>query len=259
VQAKVRISIVTYNSDKVFKTLDYLIEEFKNDSNYAISIYDNHSDEDFVEKLKMYEPFAEITFGSTNNGFGYGHNANLLKAMEDYFLIFNPDVLLKKAALEKMLIELENEKEASMMVPRITNEDGSTQHLIRSRFTIFDLIIRRFPIKVVRNMFSKRIAEYECVNLPSDQKSYIKIGSGCFILIKSKTFKALDGFDDRFFMYLEDYDFCLRVNKVSKIVYMPQVSVVHFWERGSGKNFKLAWIHVKSLFKFFNKWGWKWF
>lgn len=258
-QAKVRISIVTYNSVKVFKVLDNLIEEFKNESLCKISIYDNHSDDEFVEKLKAYTPFVDITFSKENKGFGYGHNANLINAEEEYFLIFNPDILMKKASLKEMIVGLENEIEATMMVPRIINEDGSTQHLIRNRFTVFDLIIRRFPIKFVRKIFAGRIADYECVNLPTDHISYIKIGSGCFMLIKSSTFKKVNGFDDRFFMYLEDYDLCLRVNKISKIAYIPQVSVVHFWERESGKNLKLAWVHLKSVFSFFNKWGWRFF
>jgi GT2 family glycosyltransferase len=259
VQKKVRISIVTYNSEKVFWVLDQLIEEFKNDSICAFSIYDNHSNEGFIKKLKNYESFADITYGNENKGFGYGHNANLLKVQEDYFLIFNPDILLKKSDLEKMLDELEKNQDAAMLSPKIIFADGSTQHLVRSRFTIFDLIVRRFPLKIVRNVFANRIADYENVNLPDDQISHIQIGSGCFMLIKSSVFKKLSGFDERFFMYLEDYDLCLRINQISKIVYMPQVSVVHFWERGSGKNFKLAWIHFQSVFRFFNKWGWKWF
>lgn len=258
-QAKVRISIVTYNSDKVFKALDYLIQEFKEDPDFVISIYDNHSSEDFVNRLKEYERYVNITFSIENKGFGHGHNANLLNAQEEYFLIFNPDILLKKDTLDKMINGLENEKEATMMVPKIISEDGSPQHLMRKRFTLLDLVIRRFPIKAVRKIFASRIADYECVNLPENQNSYIKIGSGCFILIKSSTFKEINGFDDRFFMYLEDYDLCLRVNEISKIVYMPKVSVIHFWERESGKNLRLAWVHMKSIVKFFNKWGWRFF
>ena len=63
-------------------------------------------------------------------------------------------------------------------------------------------------------------------------------------------------FDQRYFMYLEDYDLVRRIHKVSKTIFYPYVSVLHGHEKGSYKSVKLLFIHMKSAVKYFNKWGW---
>ena len=70
--------------------------------------------------------------------------------------------------------------------------------------------------------------------------------------------KDLQGFDDNFFMYVEDADLCRRVNLVSKLVYFPGASVIHKWEKGSHSNKKLFKYHIESMKYYFKKWGIKW-
>ena len=78
--------------------------------------------------------------------------------------------------------------------------------------------------------------------------------TGCFMFIRTELFRQLDGFDKRFFMYFEDIDLSKRVNRVSKVMYYPYVSVYHEWERGGAKNMKLLLIQISSMFKYFLKW-----
>lgn len=84
------------------------------------------------------------------------------------------------------------------------------------------------------------------------------LGRADFLVIRTELFKQIKGFDDGFFMYLEDADLCKRVNEVSKLMYYPGASVIHKWEQGSHKNRKLFKCHVQSMKYYFNKWGWKW-
>ena len=206
----------------------------------------------------MYKDFADITFYPENNGFGFGHNHNLLNAQEEYFVIFNPDIILKREDLLKMLENLEKDPTIALMVPKVLNPDGTTQHLIRDRVSVFDYALRFIPFKFVKELFSKRLASYECRNLPEDRFVDIRIGSGCFMVIRSAAFKEVNGFDDRYFMYFEDYDLCLELKKRKKrIVYTPFSRVVHYYERGAHKNSKLFKIFIKSMIKYFNKWGWR--
>lgn len=250
-----RISIVTYNNEKIFDVLDDLIKISEGVSSCAISIYDNNSNQDFKEKLMKYDGRIDLTFSDENKGFGYGHNSNLLNANEEIFLVYNPDIVMKDNVLTEMIDSLSAD-EAGMLVPSIVFENGEAQHLIRSRFTVLDWFLRRLP---TRGLFRSRIDDFECVNLPTDRKSYVFLSSGCFMLLKSEVFKAINGFDDRFFMYLEDYDLCRRVNEISKIVYVPEFTVTHFWERASSKNAKLFIVHLNSIAKYFNKWGWEFY
>lgn len=258
--AKVAISIVTYNSKHIFKVLDQLKKEFGNDNQFRFIIFDNNSTDEYKEQLRKYESFADITFHYENNGFGFGHNYNLLHAEENYFLIFNPDIMLVRQDLLNMIEQMESDKTISMLVPKVIYEDGSTQYLIRNRVSVFDYALRFIPFHFVKRMFDKRLAAFECRDLSDNENSDIRIGSGCFMLIRDEAFKEVKGFDDRYFMYFEDYDLCLEFEKRNKrIVYTPSSKVIHFYERGAHKNSKLFKIFIKSMIKFFNKWGWRLF
>ncbi|MCM3763506.1 glycosyltransferase family 2 protein [Neobacillus niacini] len=259
-EAKVAISIVTYNSKHIFEVLNNLKKEFGRDSQFRFLIFDNHSTPEYRERLKEYADFVEITFYHENNGFGFGHNYNLLKCSEEFFLIFNPDIILVKADLIKMLEDMESDPSISMLVPKVLNSDGTQQHLMRNRVSVFDYFLRFVPFGFVKKMFSKRLASYELRDIPNDRYVDIRIGSGCFMLVRGEDFKEVNGFDDRYFMYFEDYDLCLELRKRNKrIVYTPFSDVVHYYERGAHKNSKLFKIFIESMFKYFNKWGWRFF
>ncbi|MCR5765459.1 MAG: glycosyltransferase family 2 protein, partial [Treponema sp.] len=63
-------------------------------------------------------------------------------------------------------------------------------------------------------------------------------------------------FDDRYFMYCEDFDLIRRIHRVAKTVYYPNVTIVHDHAKESYKNKKMLMIHIKSAIKYFNKFGW---
>ncbi|WP_270578536.1 glycosyltransferase family 2 protein [Caldibacillus thermoamylovorans] len=253
------ISIVTYNSKHIFDVLDNLEKEIGNEPNIRVAVFDNNSSNEFRNQLKQYSDFAKITFYHENNGFGFGHNYNLLNADEKYFLIFNPDIIVTKENLYNMVTVMENDESIALLVPKVLNEDGSIQHLMRKRVTVFDYALRFIPFDFVKKLFAKRLATYECRDIPQDRLVDINMGSGCFMLIRGDIYKEINGFDERYFMYFEDTDLCLMLKKRNRrVVYTPFSFVVHFYERGSHKNWKLFKIFVKSMVKFFNKWGWKW-
>jgi GT2 family glycosyltransferase len=63
-------------------------------------------------------------------------------------------------------------------------------------------------------------------------------------------------YDERYFMYFEDWDLSRRVHKNFETLYFPLVNVYHGYESGANKKFNLFIIFIKSAFKYFNKWGW---
>jgi GT2 family glycosyltransferase len=71
--------------------------------------------------------------------------------------------------------------------------------------------------------------------------------------IKSDAFKSLGGFDERYFMYLEDVDLTLRAKKMGRAVINPNIAVTHSWERESAKKLKYLFIHLSSARKFLRR------
>ena len=83
----------------------------------------------------------------------------------------------------------------------------------------------------------------------------VPFGQGSFLVVRTSLMKQLNGFDERYFMYVEDADLCKRINQVSLLEYFPYTSVVHLWEKGSHRNFKLMKWHIQAMIKYFVKWG----
>lgn len=257
---RVTISIVTHNSQYIFDVLDLLKRELKNDTTYEIHIYDNQSASDYVARLKTYQPFICLHQGSANQGFGHGHNQIFQTVKNKYGIIFNPDVLVTKEVLDRLIGRIKTDERIGIVSPKVLNEDGTTQHLVRERLSVFDYLLRFIPFGFVKKMFDKRLATYECRNLSDQKTTDIKMGSGCFMVIDREKFLELGGFDERFFMYFEDNDLCLRFGAAGyRIVYTPFETVTHMYEKGAHKNSKLFFIFMQSMGKFFNKWGWRLF
>lgn len=256
------ISIVTANSSKIFLTLDNLIETIGDDPAIEILIFDNHSNPEYKQRLEEYQsyPYINIHFDQENNGFGYGHNKNLLTSQREYGVIFNPDILVDEKTIISLVKTLKEHPECAMLAPKILNDDQTTQYLIRENLTIFDYVLRFIPFKFVKRVFQKRLRKFECRDLSDTQESYVRMISGSFMVVDIKKFQQVAGFDERYFMYFEDNDLCLTFEEHDeKLLYTPLESVVHLYGKGAHRNFKLFRVFLSSMYKFFHKWGWQFF
>ena len=81
-------------------------------------------------------------------------------------------------------------------------------------------------------------------------------GTIIFGIDEKQNYKEVGVYDDRFFMYFEDWDLSRRMHQKYKTIYYPKVSVVHGYESGANKDKRLFKIFVKSAIYYFNKWGW---
>lgn len=201
-------------------------------------------------------PRVKYIFNNSNLGFGAGHNCaiDLIKSISDFHLILNPDICFDKNVLNHLINEMRLNPHIGALMPRINYPDGTLQRLCKLLPTPIDLIVRRFiPCKLTRNLINRR---YELYDLPQNHLVEVPVISGCFLLTRTKLLYELGGFDERFFMYLEDVDLVRRIGNVSKVTYDPRVSVTHAYAKGSYKSKKLLMFHIVSAVRYFTKWGW---
>ena len=193
----------------------------------------------------------------SNIGFGKAHNIGIRKAIEsksDYHLILNPDISFDEFAVEKLVLRAEKDKGIGLIMPNIIYPDGNIQYLCKLLPTPMNLIFRRFlPFKSIVNKLND---QYELKKMDFSKENEVPSLSGCFMFVRTSVLEKVAGFDERYFMYLEDVDLCRKIGEISKLIYYPDVSVVHNYEKGSYKNKKLLIYHIKSSIKYFNKWGW---
>jgi hypothetical protein len=87
--------------------------------------------------------------------------------------------------------------------------------------------------------------------------SPIPIASGCFMLCRTEALVAVGGFAPEFFLYFEDFDLSVRMNRVARIAYVPKVRIVHAGGDAAGKGWTHQRLFVRSAWVFFRRHGWR--
>ncbi|QEK52205.1 glycosyltransferase family 2 protein [Pedobacter aquae] len=193
----------------------------------------------------------------SNPGFGAAHNIAIKKAIDagsKYHFIINPDIIIEEDVFTPMINYMEQNPDVGMLMPKVLNEDGTIQHL--PKLLPHPAWIFRRKLKKIDLNHQKFINKYELRDFSKDQILNVPILSGCFTLLRLDAIKEVGMYDENFFMYFEDFDLSRRMHQKYKTVYFPEVCVYHGYEGGANKSFKLFKIFLKSMFTYFNKWGW---
>ena len=253
------VTIVVYNDTEAAEMAVRSIEEQTAVSvSKEIFIVDNGAAE-FGEKREKFRSFLagyeDVRYVPAEKNIGYGAANNLVlpELDSDYHAIVNPDILLREDAFSLLIAFMNAHPACGMAVPKLLDQEGNIQKAYRRELTVSDLLIRYlFP-----KAFKKRQEKHTMQDMDYSEPFRVPFAQGSFLLIRTPLFKELKGFDERFFLYMEDADLCRRVNQVSELLYCPDASAVHGWERGSYHNRKLFKMHLRSMFRYFCKWGWK--
>ncbi|MHB1936438.1 MAG: glycosyltransferase family 2 protein [Acidobacteriaceae bacterium] len=194
-----------------------------------------------------------------NAGFGRGHNLalkHLAGVDAPYHLILNPDIAFDADALGRLADVMDTHPDVGLAMPKVLYPDGSNQYLCKLLPAPIDLVLRRFLPGPWKRLAQRRTASYELRALDYDAPAYVPSLSGCFMFARRSVLDAVGGFDERFFLYLEDVDLCRRMLTQSRLLYWPGVTVEHVHQMGSYRNRKLLFLHIRSAIQYFNKWGW---
>lgn len=251
---------VTYNSEKEISQLIQNIESLSEGAfSVDVFIVDNGSQDGTIDIVRhcanLYSNLVLIQ-PKENKGFGAGNNAVLKLIQSDYHVLINPDVRVQSPAVIQGLIDyMDQHQDVGLLSPKILNVDGTVQKLFRHNPTVLDMAIRF----ISPNLLKKRQDWYVHAETGYTQQGIIEQASGAFMFFRTSTFKEIAGFDERYFMYMEDADITRKINNVSKAVFFPEVSVTHKWHRQNHSNLKFIGYNIRSMAQYFNKWGWKFF
>lgn len=245
--------IVTYNSKNIIeRTISSLLEMTKGVS-FKLYIVDNCSADGTAEYVEQRFPDVQVIRAERNRGFGAGHNLVIPWLDSRYHAVINPDIILESDVISVLARYMDTHPQTGLLSPKIVSEDGAEQLLGKRIPTLKYLAAhRRYregdePGRLMR--------EYCMLDGDTDKPFPIQNATGCFMFFRTSEFLKLGGFDERFFMYLEDCDIARRVSLSSQALYYPGVSVKHLWERASKRNKRLLVIHLESIAKYFFKWG----
>jgi len=247
-------SIVLYKPDRV--ALSRVLESFSNSQSISVTVcvVDNSPSE---QLRAIVEGYGFLYLSRPNNpGFGASHNHAFAKIAcnSEYHFIANPDIRFKANDLATLISYMRGNSDVSLVVPKLTYPDGRMQYnrwLLPSPKNLF---LRRF---LGNTDFAKKADHQYELQFADDSKAMEAPSlAGSFMLVRSSMFRKINGFDEQFFMYMEDFDLTRRIGRCGKTVYCPSTTIVHEGPRGSYKTGKLLFLHIISAIKYFNKWGW---
>jgi GT2 family glycosyltransferase len=251
---QISCSVVSYHNapDQI---ADVLYSVSATSADIALYLVDNSADDRLGEVARRFG--AHYIHRPDNPGFGAGHNlaiAEALKSGTRYHLVLNPDIVFGKDVIPALHAYMDAHQDVGLVMPDIRYPDGSRQHLCKLLPHPGDLLVRRFTPTFYR--LSGRPDTYEMLHSGYDRIMDVPALSGCFMFLRTALLAKTGGFDERYFMYLEDVDLSRRIGQLGRTVFFPSVSVTHAYQKGSYKSSILLIRHMRSAFHYFNKWGW---
>lgn len=209
---------------------------------------------------QLWQPMGDAEFIITpdNKGYGAGHNRALKHGLCAFHLVLNPDVSLDERALERGLATLKQNESITLLAPRCVDEWGGEEHLAKAMPSVAVLALRAFGSERLKQRFSAVLARYECHDLPREGKPHeITLASGCCMLIRGDSLQHVDGFNEAYFLYFEDYDLSLRLARHGRVCRDPNMMIRHYGGEAARKGWRhIVWF-VSGGIRFFNRWGWR--
>lgn len=249
---KIALVILNFNGlPYVLECLQSLKQSTINNQQLTIIIVDNASTDESVReiqnlKCKMQKSNAKFKIvliqNKKNLGFAGGNNVGIryaLKNQFDYIGLLNPDTIVEKKFLKPLLQLIKSDKKIGIVSPVLKGKKrNKTVYALGAEFN--PILGRTKHIHLNKKPIKK--AEQEMV-------------SGCCMLIKREVFEEIGLLDERFFLYFEDSDFCLRARKAGYRIYVEPKSVIFHKTSLSlgGLSLKKIKYNLWSNFLFINK------
>lgn len=194
---------------------------------YRLLVRDNASDDDTASAAKAAFPEAIVDAADTNLGFAAGMNALTRDSDAPYVLILNGDAWLEDGALLEMVTAAKEHSDAGAIAPRLLRPDGSFEH---STWPFPSLRLSALYATGVRRLLPHRLAE-RWMLMPDwrhDRPRYVSWAIGAALLIPADVLRQVGGFDESYFMYGEDVDWCWRLRDAGyRIWFEPSAVVRH--------------------------------
>ena len=235
-----------------------------------VALVDNSADRAIAAKVvelgrtRFADSGVQVSYvhGHANIGYGAAHNLALHGSGADYHLVLNPDVELAPDALVNAVRWMNAHPDVGAIAPQVRRRDGTRDYLVKRKPAVLDLALRGFVPRAGRALFRRRLHRYEMRDVidadPSRDIVDVAAMSGACILARRKAVDQTGGFDPQFFLYFEDYDWTVRLNKVTRTAYVPSFEVVHHGGGASRKGLRHVGHFVKGGWRYYRKHGWKW-
>lgn len=228
------VIIVSWNCKReLLNCLQSLTDQQSHDA-IEIIIVDNASTDGSVEAIHSRFPTVQVVQTGANLGFAQAANRGLLSAQGEYVLFLNPDTLVHTRIFEPALQVLQRWPAVGIVGVQLLNDDGSVQPSCGQFLSVSTLIkdkLRQFSGHHSHN--GKQEDHHLWSSMTIEEPDWI---TGAFLLCRRCVVQEVGGFDEEYFLYVEDMDLCYRVRQRGyKVLYYPEVGVTHLGNRSGAR------------------------
>lgn len=239
--------IVSYN---VRDLLLRCITSLKDDGVSEIVVVDNASRDTSADAVAEHEPDVTLLRLTRNIGFGAGQNRGVARTTAPYILIVNPDVVVEPGSTKALVGALEHDRGLGIVGPRIETPDGEVYPSARAFPDLIDAAGHAFlHFLWPNNRFSRR---YRMLDWDKASARDVDWVAGTHILVRREAWDAVGGFDEAYFMYMEDVDLCWRMRERGwRTGFEPAARVCHDIGRSTDQTpYRMILAHHRSMLTF---------
>ena len=169
--------------------------------------------------------------------------------------ILNRDIQLTADTLRDLADWMDQHPDVVMARPALVFPDGRPQQLPLRRCALRPMVYRQLP---ALRFWAKYNDAYLMKDKDLTRPTEIEFCTGSFSAVRTRTFRAVGGFDEKYFMYVEDADLTQKMRTQGKAYLVPQFTAIHAWHRAAHRSLKPALWQTSNLLRYFSKWGFRW-
>ena len=245
------VVVVSYRSPELLRACLQSLRDHPPAAPMRVHVIDNASGDGSAEMVRREFAEFELTESPRNLGFGAANNLGIAAGSAPYVLVLNPDTRLTAGALDGLLALMEADARIGMAGPRLERDDGSFDHASRRSFPTPLGALGHFTGIGRRRTAPAALSQYRA---PEVEAGPVDAINGAFMLIRRSALERVGGFDERYWMYMEDLDLCYRFAQAGWTTWFePSVTVGHVKAGSSGRHrsLRLNYAFHYGMFRFY--------
>jgi N-acetylglucosaminyl-diphospho-decaprenol L-rhamnosyltransferase len=253
----VSIIIVSYNTKDFIDACLRALAERERGVTMEVIVVDNASHDGSVEIIRKSYPDVRLVENTANLGYAKAVNQGMACARGRYFLVLNPDVEVTEGAVGSLAAFMDGNPSVGLAGAKLVYPDGTLQMSCRTFYTLRTVLLRRTPLgKIFPD--ARVVRDHLMVDWDHASEREVDWVLGACMMVRREAYESLGGMDERFFLYLEDVDWCYRMKKHGwTVYYVPSAVMRHHHRRESAKLIpdRQLVAHLFSTFRFLDKWN----
>ena len=253
------VSVIAYRTPVLLKRCLEALEAERSSVGIDVTVIDNASGDGSADMVADQFPWVRIIRNRQNVGFGAAHNQALRHATGRYWLVLNSDAAPRPGALRVLVDFLQANPRVAVAGPGLRYPDGTVQPSRRRFPTVATLFVESTQIQrfIPRNPVLQR---YYLADRSDDEPQDVDWLVGACLCVRAAAAAEVGLFDESFFMYSEELDWCRRFRAAGwRVAYVPSAEVVHL-EGGSSRLDLVARDRMfqASKLRYAAKWHGRW-